>query len=117
MPSHVGVQAGIQSQKEPGDGGKARAQYPGDDDDAVGIDQRSVEHRPPRNRPHGLVRAVHVVEDYLRRPQSPQNLEIVVLLVEVDQQIRAGNYLQAEKALDQANRKLEIIQNQVLAGN
>lgn len=58
-----------------------------------------------------------IVEDYLRRPQSPQNLEIVVLLVEVDQQIRAGNYLQAEKALDQANRKLEIIQNQVLAGN
>lgn len=58
-----------------------------------------------------------IVADYLRRPQSPQNLEIVELLVEVDRQIRAGNYLQAEKALDQANRKLDIIQNQVLTGN
>jgi hypothetical protein len=58
-----------------------------------------------------------IVADYLRRPQTSQNQEVVKLLVEVDQQIRAGNYLQAEKALDQANRKLDLVQDEVLSGN
>lgn len=58
-----------------------------------------------------------IVADYLRHPQSPQNLEIVELLVEVDRQIRAGNYLQAEKALYQVNRKLDLIQHEDLTGN
>jgi hypothetical protein len=58
-----------------------------------------------------------IVADYLRRPQSPQNLEIVELLVEVDQQIRAGNYLQAEKALDRANKTLDLVHDKVLTGN
>ncbi len=58
-----------------------------------------------------------IVADYLRHPQSPQNLEIVELLVEVDRQIRAGNYLQAEKALYQVNRKLDLIQHEVFTGN
>jgi len=58
-----------------------------------------------------------IVADYLRRPQDPQNLELVELLVEIDRQIRAGNYLEAEKALDLVNRKLDLIQNEDLAGN
>ena len=58
-----------------------------------------------------------IVADYLRRPQDPQNLELVKLLVEIDRQIRAGNYLEAEKALDLVNRKLDLIQNEDLAGN
>jgi len=58
-----------------------------------------------------------IVADYLRRPVNPQNLEIVALLVEIDQQIRAGNYLQAEKALHIVNQKLDLIQNEVLTGN
>ena len=58
-----------------------------------------------------------IVADYLRRPQDPLNLEMVELLVEVDRQIRAGNYLEAEKALDLVNRKLDLIQNEDLAGN
>ena len=57
-----------------------------------------------------------IVADYLRRPVNPQNLEVVALLVEVDQQIRAGNYLQAEKALHIVNQKLDLIQNEVLTG-
>ncbi len=58
-----------------------------------------------------------IVADYLRRPENPQNLEIVDLLVELDQQIRAGNYLQAEKSLHLVDLKLDLVQNEVLTGN
>jgi len=58
-----------------------------------------------------------IVADYLRRPENPQNLEIGELLVKVDRQIRAGNYLQAEKALHLVNLKLDLVQNEVLIGN
>lgn len=57
-----------------------------------------------------------IVADYLRGPVNPQNLEIVALLVEIDRQIRAGNYLQAEKTLYLVNQKLDLIQNEVLTG-
>ncbi|MGW8224760.1 MAG: hypothetical protein ACWGOY_03465 [Anaerolineales bacterium] len=58
-----------------------------------------------------------IVADYLRWPEDQRNLEIVELLVDVDQQIRAGNYLQAEKALWLANQKLDLVQSEVLKGN
>ena len=58
-----------------------------------------------------------IVADYLRRPRTPQNLEIEEVLVEVDHQIRAGNYRQAEKALHQVERKLDQIQSEGVSGN
>ena len=58
-----------------------------------------------------------IVADYLRWPEDQRNLEIVELLVEVDQHIRAGNYLQAEKSLWLANQKLDLVENEVLSGN
>ncbi len=57
-----------------------------------------------------------IVADYLRRPTRPQNLVIEDLLVEVDRQIRTGNYLEAEKALDQTERELDRIQDNQLIG-
>ncbi|MGB3699724.1 MAG: hypothetical protein WA997_00510 [Anaerolineales bacterium] len=57
-----------------------------------------------------------IVADYLRRPSTPQNLSIEELLIEVDLQIRAGNYFQAGKALYLVNQKLDLIQNDVLTG-
>lgn len=55
-----------------------------------------------------------IVADYLRRPTRPQNLVIEDLLVEVDRQIRTGNYLEAEKALDQTERELDQVQENLL---
>lgn len=57
-----------------------------------------------------------IVADYLRRPTRPQNLVIEDLLVEVDRQIRTGNYLEAEKALDQTERELDRVQDNQLIG-
>ena len=57
-----------------------------------------------------------IVADYLRRPSTQQNLIIEDLLVEVDKQLRAGNYREAEKALRQAERELDLIQEDVLIG-
>lgn len=58
-----------------------------------------------------------IVADYLRWPEDRRNLEIVKLLVEVDQHIHAGNYLQAEKYLWLVNQKLDLAENEVLNGN
>lgn len=58
-----------------------------------------------------------IVADYVRRPENPQNLEIVELLVEVDRQIRAGNYLGAERELRQVNRILDRVESDELSGN
>jgi hypothetical protein len=51
-----------------------------------------------------------IVADYLRRPATPQNQAIEELFVGVDQQLRAGNYLAAEKALLQVEKDLNLIQ-------
>jgi len=57
-----------------------------------------------------------IVADYLRRPSTSQNLNIEELLIEIDLQIRAGNYFQAGKALYLVNQKLDLIQNDILTG-
>jgi hypothetical protein len=57
-----------------------------------------------------------IVADYLRRPLAPQNLVIEELLVEVDRQLRVGNYLEAKKALDQIERELDRVQEEFLIG-
>lgn len=57
-----------------------------------------------------------IVADYLRRPSTPLNLEIEELLIEVDRELRAGNYLAAEKALDQIERELDQVQDEFLIG-
>jgi hypothetical protein len=64
----------------------------------------------------GEMRERGIVADYLRRPSTQQNLVIEDLLVEVDLQLRAGNYREAEKALKQVERELGLIQNDVLIG-
>jgi hypothetical protein len=58
-----------------------------------------------------------IVADYLRRPSTPQNVIIEELLNTVDIQLRAGNYLEAEKALDQIERELDLVQDELLIGN
>ena len=58
-----------------------------------------------------------IVADYMRRPEYPQNLEIVDLLVGVDRQIRMGNYLEAERALRQVNRTLDRVEREEMSGN
>ncbi len=55
-----------------------------------------------------------IVADYLRRPSAPQNLVIEELLIEVDQQLQAGNYHEAEKALLQVDKELDLIQKDTL---
>ena len=65
----------------------------------------------------GEMRERGIVADYLRHPQGSQNLEIVDLLVDVDRQIRAGNYREAEAALRQVNRILDRVQREELSGN
>ena len=57
-----------------------------------------------------------IVADFLRRPSTPLNLEIEELLIEVDRELRAGNYLAAEKALDQIERELDQVQDEFLIG-
>jgi len=58
-----------------------------------------------------------IVADYLRRPSTPENLAIEELLVEVDKQLRTGNYYEAEKALLKVNDKLAQTQDNVLVGS
>jgi hypothetical protein len=57
-----------------------------------------------------------IVADYLRRPLTSQNLVIEELLIEVDRQLRMGNYLEADKALDQIERELGQVQDEFLIG-
>ena len=57
-----------------------------------------------------------IVADYLRRPSTRQNLIIEELLIEADRQLRAGNYLAAEKALGQVQRELDLVQIELLIG-
>jgi hypothetical protein len=58
-----------------------------------------------------------IVADYLRRPTTPENLAIEELLVEVDKQLRAGDYVEAEKSLHQAEQKLDLLQEEILLGS
>jgi hypothetical protein len=57
------------------------------------------------------------VADYLRRPSTPANIAIEELLVEVDQQLSAGNYEDAEKALLVVHDLLAQTQDNVLVGS
>ncbi len=57
-----------------------------------------------------------IVADYLRRPSTPDNQFIEELLIDIDLQIRAGNYLRAEKGLYQVNQELDKIEKDVLIG-
>ena len=57
-----------------------------------------------------------IVDDYLRRPSTRQNVIIEELLIEADRQLRAGNYLEAEKALDQVQRELDLVQIEFFIG-
>jgi hypothetical protein len=50
-----------------------------------------------------------VVADYLRRPQNAENRLIESLLLKADRQLRAGNYLEAEKDLSAVNNLLDNI--------
>lgn len=58
-----------------------------------------------------------IVADYLRRPSTPDNLAIEELLVEVDKHLRAGNYIDAEKALLIVKEQLDQTQDNVLVGS
>jgi hypothetical protein len=58
-----------------------------------------------------------IVADYLRRPSTSDNRAIEELLVAVDKQLRAGNYIEAEKALLMVNDKLAQTQDNILVGS
>jgi hypothetical protein len=58
-----------------------------------------------------------IVADYLRRPSTPDNLAIEALLVEIDKQLHAGNYADAEKTLLMVNDLLAQTQDNVLEGS
>jgi hypothetical protein len=64
----------------------------------------------------GDMRERGIVADYLRRPTTPDNHFIEELLVDIDLQIRAGNYLRAEKGLYLVNQVLDKVQQDVLIG-
>lgn len=57
-----------------------------------------------------------IVADYLRRPSSPENQMIEELLVDIDQQIRQGNYGEAAKELWLVENKLNQVEVEVLIG-
>lgn len=57
-----------------------------------------------------------IVADYLRRPTTHENLVIEELLVEVDKQLRAGNYADAGKTLNNVEKRLDSFQEDVLIG-
>jgi hypothetical protein len=48
-----------------------------------------------------------IVADYLRHPQNAENRLIESVLLQADRQLRAGNYVEAEKALSAANRLMD----------
>ena len=57
-----------------------------------------------------------IVADFLRRPSTKDNLTIESLLVKVDKDLRAGNYAEGEKTLYQVNRRLDLLEEDVLVG-
>ena len=50
-----------------------------------------------------------IVADYLRHPQQPENQNIENLLLQADERLRTGNYVEAEKILTVANELLDNI--------
>jgi hypothetical protein len=50
-----------------------------------------------------------IVADYLRRPSEPENVALERMLVEADQELRAGNYEEAEQILVTADTRLDEI--------
>jgi hypothetical protein len=62
------------------------------------------------------MRQREIVADYLRHPATADNLMIEDLLVTVDEELRAGNYTEAEKALQMVNKTLDLKADNVLVG-
>lgn len=62
------------------------------------------------------MRQERIVADYLRHPITPDNLMIEDLLVTVDEELRAGNYTRAERALQIVNKTLDLKADNVLVG-
>lgn len=63
----------------------------------------------------GEMREREIVADYLRRPRSAVNLVIENLLVEADEALRAGDYIEVRSALERVNRQLDWIEYPVPA--
>ena len=51
-----------------------------------------------------------IVADYLRHPEDPENISLEAMLVEADRDLRAGNYVEAEKTLAQINIALDELE-------
>jgi len=51
-----------------------------------------------------------IVADFLRHPNGPDNQQIETLLIEADEDLRAGDYPEAEKTLVTVNRFLDLIE-------
>lgn len=51
-----------------------------------------------------------IVADYLRHPQSPENIALEALLVNADNYLRAGDYAKAGRALAAANAVLRALE-------
>jgi hypothetical protein len=62
------------------------------------------------------MRQRNIVADYLRHPITDDNLAIENLLVSVDQELRAGNYNEAERLLQMVNKKLDLMAEDLLVG-
>lgn len=55
-----------------------------------------------------------IVADYLRRPSTEDNLDIESLLVKVDRDLRDGNFAEGHKILNEVNRKLDLLEEQIV---
>ena len=60
------------------------------------------------------MREQEIVADFLRRPSTEDNLDIENLLVKVDRDLRAGNYTEGQKTIHQINRKLDLLEEQIV---
>lgn len=60
------------------------------------------------------MREREIVADFLRRPSTEENLDIENLLVKVDRDLRAGNYTQGQKTIHQINRRLDLLEEQIV---
>lgn len=58
----------------------------------------------------GQMRQRGIVADYLRHPEAPENIALEAMLVEADGDLRAGNYVKAEKTLAQVNDALDQLE-------
>jgi hypothetical protein len=62
------------------------------------------------------MRSRGIVADYLRRPSQPENVTLEWMLVEADQELRAGNYEEAERLLVAVEARLNEIAAQTPDG-